>query len=215
MNTIRLSMALALSLALSLGAAPHGASAQPARPAPARPAPAATPQAAGTPAAVPAAPQQTTAVFADWVLRCTRLDAAAPATPSAAPAPLKVCEVVQGIQRDDKPVAQIALGHPGKGTPLQLTVLVPSNVAFGAGPVLLPGKEGEAAPMAELAWRRCLPAGCLADVALSDEALRLLRGWTDAGRIAFQDGTGRTAVMPFSPRGLPQALDALAKEDAS
>ena len=52
-------------------------------------------------------------------------------------------------------------------------------------------------------------------VALSDEALRLLRGWTDAGRIAFQDGTGRTAVMPFSPRGLPQALDALAKEDAS
>ena len=204
MNTARLSVALALALASAPGAVLPGASAQPARPAPARPAPPAAATAPAVPATpAPATPQQTTAVFMDWVLRCTQLD---PAT--------KICEVVQGVQRDDKPVAQIALGHPGKAAPLQLTVLVPSSVTFGTAPVLLPGKEGEATAFAELTWRRCLPAGCLADVALTDDAQRRLRAWSDAGRIAFQDGTGRTAVMPFSPRGLPQALDALAKEEA-
>lgn len=178
------------------------AEAQPARPAPSRPTPA--PAAPAAPPAVPATPQQTTASFADWVLRCAR------PTP-----PAQVCEVVQGVQRDDKPVAQIALGRPAKGGALQLTVLVPPNVAFGPAPVLLPGREGEAPALADLTWRRCLPGGCIADAALSDDVLRRLRGWTDTGRIAFLDGAGRTAVLPFSPRGLPQALDALAKEEGN
>lgn len=194
MNTVRLPIVLALVLGAAL---PFPALAQPARPAHTR---AAAPP--PVPAAVPAVPQQTTAVFADWVLRCTRID---PAT--------KACEIVQGVQRDDKPVAQIALGRPGKAAPLQLTVLVPANVTFGPAPVLLPGKEGEGPALAELTWRRCLAVGCLADAALSDDAQRRLRAWTDPGRVAFLDGAGRTAVMPFSPRGLPQALDALAKED--
>ncbi len=193
--------AMAVSAAVLAGLVAAGLAtplaAQPARPAkplaasPATPAP-----------AVPATPQQTTASFADWTLRCSHLASGA-----------QFCEVAQNVQRDDRPVAQIALGRPGKGQPLQLTMLVPPNVAIAPAPALLAGKEGDAAPVAELAWRRCLPGGCMADVALSDDAVRRLRGWTEPGRIVFADSVGRPAALPVSPRGLSQALDALAKED--
>jgi len=176
--------------------------AQPRPPAPAAGAPASAPApASSTP--VPAVPQQTTAVFADWTLRCTR---------AAAGSVQQFCEVVQGIQREDRPVAQIAVGRPGKGQPMQLTVLVPPSVSFGAAPAVSTGRDGDA-PVLELAWRRCLPAGCIADAALGDEALNRLRAWVEPGRITFQDGAGRIAGLPFSPRGLAQALDALARED--
>ena len=122
------------------------------------------------------------------------------------------CEVVQGIQRDDRPVAQVAVGRPGKGQPLQLTILVPPSVGFGAAPAVTTGRDGDT-PVLEMAWRRCVPAGCIADGVLGDEALNRLRGWAEPGRITFQDGAGRAAGLPFSPRGLAQALDALARED--
>lgn len=66
----------------------------------------------------------------------------------------------------------------------------------------------------DLTWRRCLPGGCLADGAVSEDALRRVRGWTEPARVTFADGTGRIVALPFSPRGLTQALDALAKDDA-
>lgn len=120
--------------------------------------------------------------------------------------------MVQGVQRDDKPVAQVALGRPAKGQALQLTVLVPPSVSFATGAALQPAREAEGAAL-ELTWRRCLPAGCIADATLNDDAVRRLRGLSEAARITFADGAGRMAALPFSPRGLPQALDALAKEE--
>ena len=192
-------VALVLAGSLAAGLPSPGAAQPPPRPAQARP----QAPAASAPASVPATPQQTTAVFADWTLRCTRAGAA----------PVQqFCEVVQGIQREDRPVAQVAIGRPGKGQPLQLTILVPPSVGFGAAPAVSTGRDGDA-PVLEMAWRRCLPAGCIADGVLGDEALNRLRGWTEPGRITFQDGAGRAAGLPFSPRGLAQALDAMARED--
>lgn len=163
---------------------------------PARPAP-------GAP--VLATPQQTTASFADWTLRCTM-----PAGSTA-----KFCEVVQGIQQNDHPVAQIAIGRPIGQKQFQLTVLVPLNVSLQAGPGVLAGSEGEPTPLLTLAWRRCVPIGCMADAALATEVLTRLRGWTEPGRITFTDAAGRPATLPFSPRGLAQAMDALTKEDGA
>ena len=152
--------------------------------------------------AVPAVPQQTTASFGDWTLRCTRIS---PTTQS--------CEVAQGISSQDRTVAQIAFGRVARGQALQLTILVPSSVTFGAAPALSPLRDGEA-PVVELTWRRCLPGGCMADAPMSDDALRRVRGWAEPARITFTDGAGRAIALPFSPRGLPQALDAMAKDDA-
>ncbi len=200
---------LALTLLVLLPAA--GQAQTPPRPARAAaaaspPAPAPTP--APTPAAappVPAAPQQTTASFADWTLRCNRVG----------PAPgTQFCEIGQGIQRDDRPVAQMAIGRPTKDQPMRLTVLVPNNVSFAAPVLLAPPREGDGASL-ELPWRRCLPGGCTADAPLNDEALRRMRGWTEPARVVFPDAAGRPTALPFSPRGLPQALDALMKEEGN
>lgn len=150
------------------------------------------------PPAVPAEPQRTTATFGDWTLRCVR--------PEGSPA---ACEITQTIYDKSQPVAQTAIGRPSKAEALRLTILVPSNILLSAGPKFQPG-EGE--PPVEMTWRRCLPAGCLADAALTDDQLKKLRARTDNGRILFQDGAGHDAIIPFAPKGLAQALDALAKE---
>ncbi len=161
---------------------------------PSRPQPPAQP-------AAPLQPQQTTASFADWTLRCTRPNGAA-----------QICEVVQTVTNQDRPIAQIAFGRVAKGQPLHLTILVPANVTFTAVPALRTARDSDA-PILELAWRRCLPAGCLAETSVTEDALRRARTGTDAGRVTFADGAGRLVALPFSPNGLGQALDALGKED--
>ena len=152
--------------------------------------------------AAAALPQTTTASFADWTLRCNR------------PAPgAQSCEVVQAVGSQDRTVAQIALGRLAKGQPMHLTIAVPASVSFAAKPTLLTMNDADA-PVVDLTWRACLPTRCLADAAPPDETLRRIRGWTEPARIVFQDAAGRPVTLPVSPRGLPQALDALAKEEA-
>ena len=157
--------------------------------------------ASGASNATSAVPQQTTATFSDWTLRCSH------ASPTA-----QICEVAQSINSQDHTVAQIAIGRVAKGQPLHLTILVPPSVSFAAAPALVPAHDGEQAVLA-LAWRRCLPGGCMAEGTMTDEMMRRVRGWIEPARITFADGGGRTIALPFSPAGLPQALDALAKED--
>jgi invasion protein IalB len=163
----------------------------------------ATPAAPATPPATPAAPepQRTTATFADWTLRCVRPEKAPP-----------TCEVGQTLYDKGQPVAQTAIGRTRPGEPMHLTILVPVNVSLTAQPRLV-GAENEAgvSPI-ELGWRRCVPNGCLADTLIGEDQLKRLRGRTENARILFQDSAGREATLPFSPRGLGQALDALAKE---
>ncbi len=168
--------------------------------------PARTPPVVTPPTVPPAStapePQRTTATFGDWTLRCQRPEHGPP-----------VCEVGQTLFDKAQPVAQTALGRPNRSDPIRLTILVPVNVTLGSAVRMLGGEGESAAPGLELAWRRCVPAGCLADVVPPDEALRRIRSRTENARFVFLDGIGREATLPFSPRGLSQALDALAKEE--
>ena len=159
------------------------------------------------PAAPPAAemstvPQQTTATFGDWLLRCT---VPSPAT--------KFCEVAQGVSNQDRPVAQIALGHPAKGKALQISILVPPSVSFSGPAVFATTRDGDPAIM-DLPWLRCLPAGCLAAAPVADDLLRRVRTLAEPASIVFLDATARRVSLPFSPKGLSQALDALAKTES-
>ena len=167
----------------------------------AAPAPSSKASAPPAPAAAVALPQQTTATFGDWTLRCSRPTGAA-----------KFCELAQGAQRDGKAVAEMAIGAAGAGQKLQFTLLVPTSVSFAAVPTLTP-PSGDGAGLS-LNWRRCLPVGCFADAELGDDALSRMRAWTQPARVVFTDGAGRGTMVPVSPLGLSQALDALAKEDA-
>ena len=165
------------------------ASAQQPPPAPARPAA----------PAVAAEPTSTTASYGDWVLRCQKTENA------------RLCEVAQSlmVQGQATPIAQIAVGRPSPKDKLRLTVVLPNNVSFPAPPKLVIGEKDAGLT---LAWRRCLPGGCFADVLLDDEPIKRLRALTDSGRLLFSDGVGREIGLPFSMSGLSQALDALAKE---
>ena len=64
----------------------------------------------------------------------------------------------------------------------------------------------------DLAWRRCLPGGCFADIVLTPEALKTMRARTEPANLLFRDVGERDITLPFSMRGLTQALDAMAKE---
>lgn len=189
--------AIALSLA-AIVACSRSLAAQPTKPAAAQPAPVAT-----LPPAPAADPQRTTASFGDWIVRCEQ--------PGAG---VKLCEAAQiASNQQGQPVAQIAIGRAAKGDPLRMTLLVPPSVTLAAEPRFLGRDNEKNLPALELGWRRCLPGGCLADTVLRDDAVTKLRALTDPYRLTFLDGAARDAALPFSPKGLAQALDALAREE--
>ena len=154
------------------------------------------------PPPAPPAPQRTTATFGDWTLRCERPTGSA-----------ELCEIAQSLSAQGQTVAQIAIGHPARGEPLQLTVAVPPSVTLTQQPRL--GGAGKDAPGVDLLWRRCLPGGCFAAASLPDDIARQLRARTEASRIVFLDGAGKEAALPFSPKGMTQAMEALTREEGS
>lgn len=167
----------------------------------------ACPVAAQAPApapAVAAVPDRTTASFADWTLRCER-----PGQIANAP---RVCEVAQSInvQGQQQPIAQIAIGRIQRTDPLRFTIVLPNNVLLTLVPKFATEETG--GQLVDTVWQRCLPGGCVADTVLKDDVLKRLKARTDPGRIEFKDAVGRDVKLPFSTRGLAQALDALAKE---
>ncbi len=163
------------------------------------------PPAAPAPApsqAVPTDPDRTTASFGDWLLRCERQADGQ-----------RVCDAAQTLvlQGQTQPIALIAFSRPTRGQPLLLTVQVPTSATF-ANPLRVTGEDREPLVI-EVPWRRCVPAGCFADVQLRDEAaMRRLRARTEPGRIEFRDGANREIALPFSLRGLAPALDALVRD---
>jgi invasion protein IalB len=181
-----------VALAVVLGTG-HTAAQAPAKAPATAPAPAAPAQSASSD------PAQTTATYGDWVLRCLR--------PEKGP---HVCEVVQSmvVQGQQQPVAQVAVGYDK--TDMRLTLLVPPAISLSRGPTL--GVAGASTPHFDLAWRRCVPNGCYADVGVGPELLKTLRGRTEPMQIDFKDAVEREVKLPLSMRGLVPALDALAKE---
>jgi invasion protein IalB len=142
-------------------------------------------------------PQLTTATFGDWVERCQRVAAG------------KVCEVALTVTANGQnaPLAELALGRARKADPLRFTLVLPVNVGFPSAPkITLDGGE-----TLELVWRQCVPAGCFADASLSGEQLSALRESKSAKADSKAAG-GQAFNFAVSLRGLPQALDAMARE---
>ncbi len=146
-------------------------------------------------------PQTTAATFGDWILGCQQV----PGPPAA-----RRCEISQAIQvQGAGRIAQIVLGRTEAKSPLLMTVVLPNNISFPSV-VRLSVDEKDTQPL-DLTWQRCLPGGCFANAEMKDDALRRYRAQAERGRVQFKDGGGRDIVLPFSFRGLAQALDALAK----
>jgi invasion protein IalB len=148
-------------------------------------------------------PQTTTASYGDWVVRCQRMAIEGETR--------RLCEVDQTIQNgQNSPFAQLAISRLRKSEPLKLTLALPVNVGFPSAPkVSLEGKDGESLA---LSWRRCIPAGCIADAALSEEVLSTWRAAKTQGQVESKNSQGQEFKFAISFRGLGPALEALAKE---
>ena len=125
---------------------------------------------------------------------------------------VKSCEAAQTIQVQGQtaPIAQIGIGRLSPGEPLRITVILPPNITLPSNVHVVTDEKDD--PGIELAWRRCLPGGCIADVKLDPEMIKSWRVRSAPGKLSFKDATGRVVAIPFSFRGLAQSLDALAKE---
>jgi invasion protein IalB len=166
--------------------------------------------ASGTNAATSAEPVPVSAtapppamIFEDWAVRCQRV--------GESPANPRTCDIAQTVQVEGQgTIAQISLARPSKTEPYQLVVVVPSNVSFPSSMKI--AIDDQTASGAELTWRRCLPAGCIADGIVGADVSSRWQAETGQGRITFKDAAGRDLAIPISFRGMRQALDALAKE---
>jgi invasion protein IalB len=193
---LRRQTALAFSAVLLAGTALAQAPAQRPAPAPQRPAQA---QATPAPGAV-SQPDNTTATYGDWVLRCQTSVAA------------RVCEIVQTLEAQGQrgPVALVAIGRPVKDEPIKLVIQVPPNLSLGnnAGVRVSIADKDEATAV----FQRCLPGGCFAEVALSDDVFKRWRGFGEAGQMRYLDAGKREVALPLSFRGFPAAAEALLRE---
>lgn len=172
----------------ALAQAPRPA-APPQRPAQAAPGPGAVSQ-----------PDNTTATYGDWVMRCQQSVAA------------RVCEIVQTLEQQGQrgPIALVAIGRPVKDEPIKLVIQVPPNLSLGdkASVRLTVADKDEATAV----FQRCLPGGCFAEASLSDDLFKRWRGFGEAGQMRYLDAAKREVALPLSFRGFPAAAEALLRE---
>jgi len=162
-------------------------------------------QAADTSAAPPVGPepQNTSATYGDWILRCSRT--------GEGDKMVRVCEVMLPFQLQGQqgPFAQLAFGHVNPKDPLHITFIMSPNVAFPSD-VKLMTDDKDAQPIA-LGWTTCIPSVCRADGEFKDDQLKRWKGLAASGQLIFKQSNGQPTPIPVSVRGLPQALEALAK----
>jgi invasion protein IalB len=147
-------------------------------------------------------PQQTTATYDDWILRCDLRTG----TP-----PVRVCEVAQftQVQGQGPILTQISIGAAKKGEPSKVVIQVPIDVWLPAGVRLLAG-EKDAGVLAT--FKRCAPNACFADVDIRDDVVRRLRTSTETGKLQFKDVNQKDVSLPVSFKGFGPAFDALPKD---
>jgi invasion protein IalB len=85
---------------------------------------------------------------------------------------------------------------------------VPVNVTFAGGAKLV----GDSTTTLDLAWLRCIPAGCFANAVVGDELFRMLKVLKENGRVEYRDAAGRDISVPVSFRGFPEATEAFLRE---
>ena len=151
-------------------------------------------------AAAQTAPQRTTATYEDWTVQCEQ---------QAGPPPQKLCEMVQTVQSQGQTVSRVALGHATKAEPFKIVVQLPVNLFLPAGVRI---QAADKDPGLTRGFKRCVPAGCFADIDIKDDVVKRLRAATANWTITFKNSAQQDAVVPLSFKGFNQAFDVLLKE---
>ena len=118
-------------------------------------------------------------------------------------------EQLAQVQGQANPISRVAIPLPQKGEPPKLFIQLPINVSFSA-PLKVTTNDKDAGITTP--FRRCVPAGCFAEIELKDDLQKKFRGSTEAGKILFKDAAERDVAIPLSFKGFAQAFEALLKQ---
>jgi invasion protein IalB len=137
----------------------------------------------------------------DWIVACN------------AQAKAKSCTVSQQHtdNRSGQRVLAIEISAPAADGGARATLVLPFGLQLDKG--VVPHID-EAAATAALAFRTCLPAGCVVETTLTRQTLDAWRKGTSLKLKTFAADTGGEAPLTISLKGLAQAMDraaALAK----
>jgi invasion protein IalB len=129
----------------------------------------------------------------------------------AGPPQQKNCDMEQlaQVQGQANPISRVAIPLPQKGEPPKLFIQLPINVSFT---VQIKVTTNDKDAGITTPFRRCVPAGCFAEIELKDDLQKKFRGSTEAGKITFKDAADRDVAIPLSFKGFAQAFEALLKQ---
>jgi invasion protein IalB len=139
--------------------------------------------------------------YGSWSLRCE-----AAHTEGAEP----LCEISETIvTQSSKPIAKISVGRRHPGDPMNLVVILPTNVSFPSTVHIRTDKADKWG--LELEWQRCIPGACVAATEMSPAAIAHWKALSSDGKIIFRDADGDEVGLPMSLRGFDEAFDAFNK----
>jgi invasion protein IalB len=147
-------------------------------------------------------PQRTTATYDDWVVRCEI---------QAGPPQQKICDMAQlaQVQGQANPISRVGIAKPAKGEAVKLVIQLPVNVSVPGGVKI---QADDKDPGLVAPFKRCIPAGCFAEVDLKDDMMKKLRAAAQSWKMQLKDGGEHEVAIPLSLKGFAQAYDALLKQ---
>ena len=143
-----------------------------------------------------AEPEQTTATYEEWTVRC----AARTETPP--------CDMLQVAisQEDGRQVLRLSLAHLGEGDRIGMQALIPLGVRVSGG--VLVQVDGEAVAFEGFGFTRCEPGGCFIEGVIDEASLgAFMRG--QEGALAVLDSAGRPRAVRLGFAGFTAAFKAM------
>jgi invasion protein IalB len=149
------------------------------------------------------APTSLTETYRDWVVRC----ATAPSVEGQTASPVRICEMTQELRQQDSGQRVLALSviqSADDADTASLTLVSPFGLLLSAGIQI----EVSEAALLDMAFRTCLPAGCIALSDLTaDQIGTLAEGET--ATVILTDTNGQTLRLDVSLAGFTAAWNRL------
>lgn len=137
-------------------------------------------------------PSSLTETYQDWRVACTRQDNT------------RQCAMSQQLRRPDGQRILTIEVTPAKDGSVTGRLLLPFGLALEKGVTLGPD---DAAPGPAMAFKTCLPAGCIVPVAFAPAAVKAYRSGTVIKLNMSASDTGRAISFAVSLKGFGAAFD--------
>ena len=161
-----------------------------------------------------AEPSSTTATYGAWTVTCAAQDAD------------KICQMttklsIKGNDGQVRPLLEVAIGQPLGGKGARIVVQVPMDVALREAvevSVDAPGADAAQSPkpqtaLAQASYFACVPAGCIADAALTAGTIAALRAAATTNVTFTALAGAKKITVPVPMAGFGDAWAALGVPD--